>query len=163
MVFLTVILNVFSHLPSLFIIQNYILPYQFVIPCLVTVHAMQMSHCQQAVYVLIDYLKSLCIWHKKTKNILNQAHSCSEAQWKLTQGKYSLIEEYGGGWGALREVVKYIYFLPQSLGSWVDSPTQATTFLLQIHKTKFTKSKWYNKLQCDASAHIPTIFGFFFC
>ena len=60
-----------------------ILPYQFVIPCLATVHTMQMSHCQQAVYELIDYLKSLRIWHKKTENILKQAHSCSKGWYSL--------------------------------------------------------------------------------
>ena len=66
-----------------------------------------------------------------------------DAQWKSTRGGSSRIEGYGGGWGASREIAKYIYFLSHRYWNWLDSPTRVIFSTLNLQNQIYT-SKWYN-------------------
>ena len=72
-----------------------------------------------------------------------------EAQWESTWGRNSQIKGYGGGRVILREIVKYIYFLPQRPSNRLDSLTQAIqscdVFSLNS-QNQIYKSKWYDNL-----------------
>ena len=57
-----------------------------------------------------------------------------QPQWKSTRGGSSRIEGYGGGWGRLREIAKYIYFLSHRCWNF----PHKWFFPLWIYKIKFT-------------------------
>ena len=66
-----------------------------------------------------------------------------QAQWKSTRGGSSRIEGYAGGWGASREIAKYIYFLSHRCWNWLDSPTRVIFSALNLRNQIYT-SKWYD-------------------
>jgi hypothetical protein len=76
-----------------------------------------------------------------------------ESQWESTWGRYSQIE-------GDREIH---LFSPTDFKNKLDSLTQATTFPLWIHKTKFTRPKWYDKFSIhnNASVYCLQIFAKF--
>ena len=71
-----------------------------------------------------------------TDLMMNVQWMVNQPQWKSTRGRNSEIEGNGSSWGALREIVKCLYFIP-----W--RATHLWHFLFEFCKIKITKSKWY--------------------